>query len=740
MNSSLPRFTLHLTCSLGLEQLLATEASNLGAEDPRPRLGRVSCQATLATAYRLVLWSRLASRVLLQLDQAKIENASQLNAWLSQIAWQDHLAPQGSLFVEVHGTTPALRNTHDTALRVKDAVVDYFMQRDNCRPSVEKHRPDVRLHLRMEKFQRAVLSLDLGGVSLHQRGYRLETGLAPLRENLAAALLLRADWPALAKAGAALYDPFCGSGTLLAEAALMALDIAPGLLRPWQGLTSWLGHQEDLWQQLLEEATQRQAAGAALDINISGSDQDPKAIQAATNNLKRAGVLHRVKLAVHPVSALPAASTTNGLIITNPPYGERLENLPRLASLYGEFGALVAAKYPGWKLALFTNNQELAFRIPLKAFKSYPLNNAALDCRLYLFQVPATAHLSADKSAATDAPSSHQTTEASSSANTAQAGLQLSAGAQMLANRLSKNQRHLARWVNKENISCYRLYDADMPEYAFALDIYADQVHLQEYAPPATVNANQAQKRLMEALQAIPQALNIAPEKIHLKTRRRQTGKNQYEKHTAKGEFFEVSEGQVKLWVNLSAYLDTGLFLDHRPVRLRIGQAAAGKRFLNLFCYTGVATLHAAVGGALHTTSVDLSKTYLDWLEKNLRLNRLDLKRHSRIQADCKEWLRQDKGAYDLIFMDPPTFSNSKQMRGTLDIQRDHAELIHLAMQRLTSQGLLIFSTNLRGFKLDQALHTKFEIKDITRSTLDQDFQRNSKIHQCYEIRHPLAN
>lgn len=716
-------YTLHITCSRGLEQLLAEELQQLGFTAARPRVGRVTGEATLENAYRAVLWSRLANRVLLQLDEAEVQTAEELSNWLALVDWSEHLLGDGSLTIDVTGTTPQLRNTHDTALRVKDAIVDYFKQQQDRRPSVDKTRPDVRFNLRFDKAQKAVLSLDLGGVSLHQRGYRLQAGLAPLKENLAAALLLRAGWPQMAKEGAALLDPFCGSGTLLAEAAFMALDIAPGLLRPWYGLETWLGHRPKIWQDLLEEAEARRSAAAGVELNLEGSDQDARVIQMARENLERAGLLHQVRLIERPLSALPPAFAERGLLITNPPYGERLDELPKLAGLYAELGQRVARDYAGWKLALFTSNQDLAYRIPLKPYKNYPLHNALLECRLYLFEVPQ--------------PSENETPAEKTATGQVQAvELTLSESAQMFANRLGKNLKKLSRWVKREQIECYRVYDADMPEYALAVDIYGDQVHVQEYAPPASIDEGKAQKRLMEALQAMPAVLGVSADAIHLKQRRRQSGKQQYEKFGGQGVFFPVREGQVQLLVNLTDYLDTGLFLDHRPVRLRIAEEARGTRFLNLFCYTGAATVHAAVGGAIHTTSVDLSKTYLGWLERNLQLNKVDMKRHNWMQADCREWLKQDRGAYDLIFMDPPTFSNSKRMQGTLDIQRDQVELVSLAMKRLSTDGLLIFSNNLRGFKISPQLEEDFEVVDITRKTLHPDFERNSKIHQCFEIRH----
>ncbi|GLR62646.1 bifunctional 23S rRNA (guanine(2069)-N(7))-methyltransferase RlmK/23S rRNA (guanine(2445)-N(2))-methyltransferase RlmL [Marinospirillum insulare] len=734
MTSLNATYTVHATCSRGLEQLLAEELETLGFIDARARVGRVTGQASLASAYRAILWSRLANRVLLQIDTAFVETAEELSNWLALVDWSEHLLGDGTLFVEVSGTTPHLRNSHDTALRVKDAIVDYFKQQQDRRPSVDKVRPDVRFHLRFDKGQKAVLSLDLSGVSLHQRGYRLQAGLAPLKENLAAALLLRAGWPAMVAEAeeAVMFDPFCGSGTLLAEAAFIALDVAPGLLRPWHGLETWLGHQPSVWQALVEEAEARRAAGANKILNFEGSDQDARVIAMAKDNLERAGLLDKVRLFVRPLNELPPAFAARGLLITNPPYGERLDNLPQLAKLYADLGQRVCQDYAQWKFALYTNNQELAYRIPLKPYKSYPINNATLDCRLYLFEVPEAGTSPAIKKV----KQVNEVTETQDPIETSINVRPLSEGAQMFANRLAKNLKKFSRWVKRENINCYRVYDADMPEYALAIDVYNDQVHVQEYAPPASVDEGKAQKRLMEALQAIPSVLEVAANKIHLKTRRKQTGKRQYEKFAGQGVFFPVVEGQVELLVNLTDYLDTGIFLDHRPIRLRLAKEAQGTRFLNLFCYTGAATIHAAVGGAIHTTSVDLSKTYLDWLERNLRLNKLDLKKHTRVQADCREWLKQESNAYDLIFMDPPTFSNSKRMQGTLDIQRDQEELVDLAMQRLSTDGLLIFSNNLRGFKISPEILEKYEVKDITHQTLDPDFERNSKIHQCFEIRH----
>jgi 23S rRNA (guanine2445-N2)-methyltransferase / 23S rRNA (guanine2069-N7)-methyltransferase len=228
-------------------------------------------------------------------------------------------------------------------------------------------------------------------------------------------------------------------------------------------------------------------------------------------------------------------------------------------------------------------------------------------------------------------------------------------------------------------------------------------------------------------------ALGVPPERVVIKRRERQSGSRQYQRQGTQSQFLEVTEGGVKLLVNLTDYLDTGLFLDHRPLRLRIQQEAAGKRFLNLFCYTATATVHAARGGARSTTSVDLSKTYLDWARRNLLLNGFSDK-HKLEQGDVMAWLAADRGEYELIFIDPPTFSNSKRMEGVFDIQRDQVQLIDLAMARLAPGGVLYFSNNFRKFELDPQLAARYRVEDISAATLDPDFARNPKIHRAWRF------
>ena len=315
----------------------------------------------------------------------------------------------------------------------------------------------------------------------------------------------------------------------------------------------------------------------------------------------------------------------------------------------------------------------------------------------------------------------------------------------MFANRLRKNLARLDPWAAREHIECYRLYDADMPEYAFAIDLYGREprhVCLQEYAAPKSVDVQGARERRRDVLAALPQVLQVPLEQIHSRVRKPQKGAEQYEKRAIDAGRVAVREGGLEFWVNFGDYLDTGLFLDHRIVRGMLRDWARNADFLNLFCYTGSATVYAAAGGARSSVSVDLSNTYLDWAHANLELNDLAGPTHQLCRADCRKWLEEESlrgPRFDLIFLDPPTFSNSKRMQGVLDVQRDHAVMMRQAMQLLRPAGRLVFSTNYSRFKLDRAALEEFEIEDVSARSIPKDFERHARIHRCFVLRHPGA-
>ncbi|MEH6364654.1 MAG: bifunctional 23S rRNA (guanine(2069)-N(7))-methyltransferase RlmK/23S rRNA (guanine(2445)-N(2))-methyltransferase RlmL [Pseudomonas marincola] len=740
------RFELVLTCPKGLEGLLLDEAGELGLEDAREQTSAVRGFASMETAFRLCLWSRLANRVLLVLKRFPVKDAESLYEGVLEVDWFEHLESDGSLAVEFSGNGSGIDNTHFGALKVKDAIVDKLRLRDGTRPSVDKISPDLRVHLRLDRGE-AVLSLDLSGHSLHQRGYRLQQGAAPLKENLAAAVLIRAGWPRIAAEGGALADPMCGVGTFLVEAAMIAADIAPNLNREKWGFSRWLGHIPVLWNKVHEEAVARAAAGLAKPpLWIRGYEADPRLIQPARNNIDRAGLSDWVKVYQGEVATFEPRPDQNqkGLIISNPPYGERLGDEASLLYLYQNLGERLRQACMGWEAAVFTGAPDLGKRMGIRSHKQYSFWNGALPCKLLLIKVQPEQFVTGERRSPEQREREREQNEVAaapapvskSAPSPAQAPVELarlSEGGQMFANRLQKNLKQLGKWARKEGIECYRLYDADMPEYALAVDLYRDWVHVQEYAAPRSIDPEKASARLFDALAAIPQALNIDKSKVVVKRRERQTGTKQYQRQSTQGQFMEVTEGGVKLLVNLTDYLDTGLFLDHRPLRMRIQREAAGKRFLNLFCYTATATVHAAKGGARTTTSVDLSKTYLDWARRNLSLNGFSDKNRLE-QGDVMAWLAEDRGEYELIFIDPPTFSNSKRMEGIFDIQRDHAAMLDLAMARLAPGGVLYFSNNFRKFQLDDNLAERYAVEEISASTLDPDFARNSKIHRAWRI------
>lgn len=700
------------TAGRGLEPLLADELRALGADQVRETRGGVAFAGELRTGYAACLWSRVANRILMPLAQFPAPTPEALYAGVREIEWAEHLSPDGTLAVDFVSSRSAITHTQFGAQKVKDAVVDRLRDETGRRPSVRTERPDLQLNVYVHRDQ-AQLALDLSGESLHRRGYRQQGTPAPLKENLAAALLLRAGWAALAAEGAPLLDPMCGSGTLPIEAALIAGDIAPGLLREYYGFLGWLGHVPAVWRQLREEAVARREAGLKRLPTIAGYDTDLQAVRIAQINAERARLGAHVHIEQRALTDARPVGQRSGLFIANPPYGERLGDATALIPLYGQIGDLLKRHFGGWSAAVFTGNPELGLRIGLKPRKSYQLFNGPIECRLSLFDI-------AERPA--------EVVEET--------------GGEMFANRLRKNLRSVGKWAKQEGIANYRLYDADLPEYAVAVDLYQGErlwVHVQEYAAPATVDQAKAGRRLREALRVIPQVLEIPPEQMFFKVRERQRGRAQYEKLDKQGRYYEVREGDCRLLVNFTDYLDTGLFLDHRPTRARIGELARGKRMLNLFCYTASASVHAAVGGASSTTSVDMSRTYLDWAERNLALNGFRGPWHELVQADCLAWLAEQSGKprrrYDLIFIDPPSFSNSKRMQKTFDVQRDHVTLLRQAAALLAPDGLLIFSNNLRKFRMDAEAMPELDIRDITRETIPRDFARNPKVHHCFEVR-----
>ncbi|NOQ35613.1 MAG: bifunctional 23S rRNA (guanine(2069)-N(7))-methyltransferase RlmK/23S rRNA (guanine(2445)-N(2))-methyltransferase RlmL [Methylococcaceae bacterium] len=726
-------YSLFATTPKAMEDILTDELKALGATNLKATIAGVAFEGTLETAYRVCLWSRTANRILLRLKEFEANTPDELYEQVKKINWFEHLKPEGSFVVSLNAkNSKVLNNTHFGALKVKDAIVDQMRAKFQKRPNIDTDRPDIHInvHLNDNKVQ---LSLDLSGDSLHKRGYRDVSIDAPIKQNLAAAILLRSGWPAMAATGGSFIDPMCGSGTLVLEAAMIAADYAPSLLRDYFGFLGWKKHEADIWQSLKEEAETRKAKGLENMPKLVGFDQSRRTIAIALQHVENAGLQDFIHLEKRDINdTKPAESWAKGLLVCNPPYGERLSDLETVTELYQQFGEVLRTEFIGWKAAMIISNPELGFRLGIRSHKPITFHNGALECKLLRLDIEEASFFTPK---AKNQDQRHQQIIDSSQ------GEHGDSGALMFANRLRKNLKNIKKWVKQHEISCYRLYDADLPEYAVAIDIYQGNelwVNVQEYEAPKTIDSHKANQRLAGILAEIPKVLNVDSDQVFLKIRRKQKSTAQYEKLSDSGQFHVINEGHCKLLVNFEEYLDTGLFLDHRPLRLMIAQQAKGKRFLNLFAYTGSASVHAAVGGAASTTTVDMSNTYLDWAKKNFDLNRLSGSQYQFVRNDCMEWLENAqqtmKGEFDLIFLDPPTFSNSKRMEQAFDIQVEHVKLIQQSAKLLSDEGVLYFSTNFRRFKLDEEGLDNLQIENISATTVPHDFSRSPKIHYCWRI------
>jgi 23S rRNA (guanine2445-N2)-methyltransferase / 23S rRNA (guanine2069-N7)-methyltransferase len=715
---------LFATCPRGMEDLLAVELKELGGAEVRRARGGVSLRGDLAVAYGAALWARTASRILLRLAAFPSADADELYAGIAAIEWEEHIGPDATIAVDFPVTGPGITDTRFGAMRVKDAIVDRLREKRGSRPDVDTRDPDVRINVALVGA-RAVVAVDLSGPPLHRRGWR-EPGVqaaAPLKENLAAAVLLAAGWPALAEQGAAFHDPMCGSGTLVIEAALIAADIAPGLARESWGFQRWAGHDASVWAAVRGAAVERARARRERAIGpLSGADIDAKVVGIATDNARRAGVADLIRWQTAPLgaAAVPVPAIADlvmpGLVAVNPPYGERLADRAGSDALYARLGDDLSARFEGWRAAILAPDEGTLALAHLVGPHIRPLHNGPLEIVLGTAKV---------REAGARAPIRKRVL-----------GRDIGAAVEQFANRLRRDEKHLGKWARRAGIEAFRVYDADLPDFALAVDRYGEHLVVAEYEPPREIEPELAEARFESALAVIPEVLEVAPANVHVKRRRRQRGAEQYEKLEPGVSVTTVHEAGLAFEVDLDGYLDTGLFLDHRVTRAWIGRLAEGRRFCNLFGYTGAATVHAAAGGATETLTVDLSATYLSWALRNLGINNLAGPQHTRERHDVTAWLAEGApaGAFDLVFLDPPTFSTSKSMEGTLDVQRDHVALVRGSMRMLAPDGWLVFSTNARRFRIAAEELADLTVVDVTARTIPKDFERSPRIHAAFLI------
>jgi 23S rRNA (guanine2445-N2)-methyltransferase / 23S rRNA (guanine2069-N7)-methyltransferase len=669
---------------------------------------------------------------------------------VQQVDWSRFLDPDRSLAIDPVVWSSFCTHSLFVAQLSKDAIVDQFRERTGRRPSVDRNEPDLRINIHLVENV-ATVYLDSSGDSLHRRGYRVKTGDAPLGEVLAAGILKLTEWDCQST----LLDPMCGSGTFCIEAALLARNMAPGVTRRWFGFQSWKDYDRSLRDAVLAEL--RRGELPSLPFSIVGSDIDAEAIAMARENARRAGVAADIRFETVNAECCQGPTPT-GTLVMNPPYDERLK-VDRIASLYRRIGDTFKQRFAGYTAWVFTGNLDAAKQIGLRPSRKVRLFNGPIECRLLRFDLyRGTRRMPSDaaipESAEEGAAAAPQDTAVASSREAVAAeipGLPAQENveplrvpprwhdqATMFRNRLDRMGKHWRKWARRQGITCFRLYDRDIPDVPLVIDWYEGQLHVAEFVRPHDRSEAEHRVWLDFIVRAAAEALGVDPDsQTFLKRRERQRGKSQYERQDDAGDMREVHEGGHTFLVNLSDYLDTGLFLDHRQTRAMVQADAAGKRFVNLFGYTGSFTVYAAAGGAATTTTVDLSNTYLHWARKNMRRNGFTGTEHQFVRDDAVAFLRhraaRHEPPFDLAVIDPPTFSNSKRLTEIWDIQQHHAELLNLLLEQMTPGGKIYFSTNLRRFKLHEDALRHVTLREITARTIPPDF-RNKRIHRCWTL------
>ena len=719
-------------CAQNQADLVAKEAEEAGASEVKITASGVQFIADQEAAYRFCLTSRIATRVLEAIFfDDNITSTDDLYASALDSPWQKYISPDKTFSLSQSvKNCPWLNSAHFATLKIKDAIVDKIRAEFNDeRPNVDTENPDVGFHIHL-KGNRVIVYLDFSGPSLFKRDYMSQTIEANLKEHLAAAVIYRSEWYKDIKNGknTTLLDPFCGLGTIAIEAALIAYDIAPGLCRKspyaFEKLSSF---NQEVYDKVLDELAEKAEASKDKQIIIRSSDVSHMAVESAKAAALKAGVYDYIGFEVKDFKDYTAEDIPSeiGAIITDPPYGIRMTSY-NVEDLYSSLGEIMQELFKGWKISILCGDSSLLSNIDLKPERTNKLFNGPIECQL--------AHYSIYT-----AEEKEELIKKAIKRREERLAQPLSEGANMAYNRLMKNIKDVKPKMEAKGITCYRIYDADMPEYSAAIDVYENKwINLQEYAPPLTIDKDAAEKRLQELIYATERATGIDLDNIFVKQRKEQKGKDQYNKLASKNKFFVVKENGCNVLVNFTDYLDTGIFLDHRPIRKYIQENSKDRRFLNLFCYTATASLNALKGGALSTTNVDASSTYLDWAVQNFSVNGYPTNiGNGFYKSDVIDYLWDTYDKFDLIFCDPPTFSNKKG-RESFDVQRDQVDLINAAMMHLEKDGTLIFSNNFRKFKLSEYLEDKYSIEEISHDTIDEDFQRDMKIHKCYLIKHKV--
>lgn len=750
------QFEYFATCPLGFEQTLADELKRLRAQRVRPLKGGVAFFGARVDGYRACLWSRVASRVTRVLARVDASSAEALYRGARAIEWEALVGEGATIAVSAHGTNDALRNTQFTALKVKDALCDRLRALRGVRPDVAPERPDVPVWVSLHG-RKATVAIDYAGESLHRRGYRDPNAQvdAPLKEALAAGMLAWGGWDALAApavrrakeargedgAAPAFVDPVCGGGTLVLEAAMMAADRAPGLMRDYWGFSGCADFDADAFDDVLADADERFEAGLAGMPVLVGADIDAHAVEIAQSHARRLGMAECVTFVqadcadlADTLAAAGIDASAPGFMALNPPYGMRLL-AGGVGGFYGHLAAGLEGLTDAWRMVAITPDASFDAVLGLDAERTLDTYNGPIAAQVRSYRLGGQTAQEIGVTTLGGAERHVRT---------------VSEHAEQFAARLRKMARTRRKWACKHDIHAYRVYDADLPDYAVAVDVFEEagtgelSLLVAEYQAPRDIDPGKAARRFRDAVAVAGAVFDVPEERVFTRVRRQERGGSQYRDEARRdSHYLIVEEAGHPFELDLSRYLDTGLFLDHRITRATVAEMAAGTRFLNLFAYTGSASVYAAAGGAASTTTVDMSQTYLDWARRNMDRSGFSGARHRFVRADVLAWIDRAVASpeerYDLVFVDPPTFSNSKTMGGrTWDIQRDHAALLAKVGALLNPDGTIVFSGNLRSFKLDEEALAKAGLvaRCITTETIPEDFERNPRIHFCYLITH----
>ena len=715
-------------CAFGLESPVKWELKDLGFDSKVISPGRIAFEGDFAAVCKSNLWLRTADRVLIEVLEFPAPDFDALFETVKDFDWSNWLPKNARFPVTGRSRLSQLTSVPAIQRSVKKAIVE-SMRREYGTSTLPEDGPEYRIDVSLLDDV-AKLTLDTTGPSLHKRGYRTSYGEAPIKETLAAAMVMLSVW----NNQRPLVDPFCGSGTIAIEAAMIAAGLAPGRKRSfaWQN-----------WEQARGISVEQYIAEPEIhdnvELQISATDIDGEVLKLARANAKRADVAPLIHFQQKPFEDL-RSKRQFGCVITNPPYGERLSERKALVPLYKSFPA-VLQRLPTWSHFIITSMPKFEGIVQKSATRRRKLFNGRIECMYYQFLGPKPNSLAIESRDDTNARAddSQQSDESPDETRSSAVfgGLQPKdhEQAELFNTRLTKRARHLRKWPDKRGITCFRLYERDIPELPFVVDRYENQLHITEYERPHDRDPGRHAAWLELMKKTAAKTFDMAIQHVHLKSRRRQSGNLQHNKIDASTNHIIVSEGGFKFLVNLSDYVDTGLFLDHRTTRQMVQNEAKGTRFLNLFCYTGSFSVYAAAGNAISTTSVDWSNTYLDWARENMSINGFDGSNHRFLRSGTLEFLKRLKPSeiFDLVVVDPPTFSNSKRTEDIWDVQRDYVELLQRLAQNIRKQGVVYFSTNFRKFKFDESALSDYICREISRQTVPEDF-RNKKIHRCWKL------